>query len=95
MILPFILLFYLVAIKYFTPFILIVLFAIPRLVQILPAFAKPKPQIRPANFPEGQGGWPLYFASLAFLYNRVFGVCFILGLVVDVLIRIFLPEFRR
>ena len=95
MILPYILIIYLIATKYFTPLVLIVLFAIPRLRQILPAFTKPKPAERPADFPEGQGGWPLYFAPLAFRYNRSFGSLLILSLVTDVLIRIFLPAFWR
>ncbi len=95
LILPYFLLSYLVIIKYFTPLILIVLMAIPRLRQVLPAFRNPKPETRPLNFPEGQGGWPLYFAPLAFLYNRSFGKFFVLGLIADVLFRIFLPEFWR
>jgi 1,4-dihydroxy-2-naphthoate polyprenyltransferase len=95
MILPYFLLTCLVSIKYFTPFILIVLLAIPRLRQVLPAFTHPKPGTRPLNFPEGQGGWPLYFAPLAFWYNRSFGTYFVLGLVADVFIRIVLPEFWR
>jgi 1,4-dihydroxy-2-naphthoate polyprenyltransferase len=93
MILPYFLLTYLVAIKYFTPLIFITLVAVPHLRQVLPAFTHSKPETRPLNFPEGQGGWPLYFAPLAFLYNRSFGTYFVLGLVADVLIRIFLPAF--
>jgi 1,4-dihydroxy-2-naphthoate octaprenyltransferase len=95
MILPYFLLLYLVATKYFTPLILIVLIAIPRLRQVLPAFLKPKPATRPQDFPEGQGGWPLYFAPLAFGYNRSFGTLFLLGLVADVFIRLLLPTFWR
>ena len=95
MILPYFLLVYLVATKYFTPLILIVLIAIPRLRQVLPAFLKPKPATRPQDFPEGQGGWPLYFAPLAFGYNRSFGTLFVLGLIADVLIRLLLPAFWR
>jgi 1,4-dihydroxy-2-naphthoate octaprenyltransferase len=95
MILPYFLLVYLVATKYFTPLILIVLIAIPRLRQVLPAFLKPKPATRPQDFPEGQGGWPLYFAPLAFGYNRSFGTLFVLGLIADVLIRLLLPTFWR
>ena len=95
MILPYFLLLYLVATRYFTPLVLIVLFAIPRLRQVLPAFLKPKPMERPLDFPEGQGGWPLYFAPLAFTYNRSFGSLFVLSLIADVLIRIFLPAFWR
>ncbi|MEO7840287.1 MAG: prenyltransferase, partial [Anaerolineales bacterium] len=95
MVLPYFLLLYLVATKYFTPLILIVLIAIPRLRQVLPAFLKPKPATRPQDFPEGQGGWPLYFAPLAFGYNRSFGTLFVLGLIAEVLIRILLPTFWR
>jgi 1,4-dihydroxy-2-naphthoate octaprenyltransferase len=95
MILPYFLLAYLVTIKYFTPFILVVLFAVPQLRQVLSSFTQPRPQTRPLNFPEGQGGWPLYFAPLTFLYNRTFGICLMAGLAGDVLIRIFLPGFWR
>lgn len=95
MILPYPLLLYLTASRYFTPFILIVLFAIPQLRQVLPAFTHPRPETRPLHFPEGQGGWPLYFAPLAFSYNRSFGMFFVFGLILDVFLRIFLPAFWR
>jgi len=90
-ILQYSLLIYLVVAKYFTPLILIVLMAIPRLRTVLPAILNPKPATRPQDFPEGQGGWPLYFAPLAFWHNRSFGTLFVLGLFADVLIRILLP----
>ena len=93
MFLSYFLLTYLVTTKYFTPLVLVTLFALPRLRQVLPAFLKPKPEERPANFPEGQGGWPLYFAPLAFWYNRSFGALLALSLVADVLIRIYMPGF--
>ena len=90
---PYFILGYMIAIGYFTPVIALVLLALPRLRQILPTFLKAKPETRPSNFPDGQGGWPLYFAPLAFWYNRSFGTFFVLGLIVDVLLRIFLPTF--
>lgn len=93
MYLSYFLLAYLVAIKYFTPVVMIILLALPRFRQVLPAFLSPKPSERPKNFPQGQGGWPLYFAPLAFGYNRSFGTLFVLGLCADVLIRILLPSF--
>ena len=43
----------------------------------------------------GQGGWPLYFAPIAFRNNRSFGTLFMLGLLIDVALRIFLPTFWR
>ena len=95
MIFPYFLLIYLVAIKYFSPLILTVLLALPQLKAVLPVFLVPKPTRRPEDFPEGQGGWPLYFASIAFLYNRSFGTLFVMSVIVDVLVRIFLPELWR
>lgn len=87
MVLPYFLIVYLIALKSFSPILLITLFALPRLRQVLPAFLKPKPSERPAEFPEGQGGWPLYFAPLAFLYNRSFGSFFLLSLLADVILK--------
>ena len=93
MILPYFITAYLIAVKFFTPVMSIVLFAIPTLRMLYPAFMKPKPAERPADFPDGQGGWPLYFAPMSFLNNRKFGSLFMLGLLVDVLLRIFIPTF--
>jgi 1,4-dihydroxy-2-naphthoate octaprenyltransferase len=88
MILPYLFTFYLIATKFFTPVMLIVLFAIPTFKQIYPAFLKPKPEICPEGFPNGQGGWPLYFAPMAFWNNRKFGSLFMLGLILDVTLRL-------
>lgn len=90
MILPYFLVVYLITAKGFSPVLLITFFALPRLRQVMPAFLKPKPAERPAEFPEGQGGWPLYFAPLAFLYNRSFGSYFLLSLLADVILKKFL-----
>jgi 1,4-dihydroxy-2-naphthoate octaprenyltransferase len=95
MILPYILTLYLVAVKFFTPIMLIVFFAVPTLRQLWPAFQKPKPETRPADFPDGQGGWPLYFAPMSFLNNRKFGSLFMLGVLLDVILRVVIPTFWR
>jgi 1,4-dihydroxy-2-naphthoate octaprenyltransferase len=95
MVLPYLLVLGMIALKYFTPVMLIVFLALPTLLQILPFFLKPRPDTRPKWFPDGQGGWPLFFAPLAFRNNRSFGGLFMLGLLVDVLLRINLPTFWR
>jgi 1,4-dihydroxy-2-naphthoate octaprenyltransferase len=79
---------YLIAIRFFTPIMAIVLLAIPTFLQTYPALLKPKPDTRPADFPEGQGGWPLYFAPYAFRNNRSFGSLFMVGLLLDVALRL-------
>ena len=91
MIIPYFLTAYLIATKFFTPVMAIVLLAIPAFLKIYPIFLKPKPETRP----EGQLGWPLYFVGYAFFNNRKFGSLFMLGLLVDAALRIFLPAFWR
>ena len=91
MIVPYLLTAYLIATKFFTPFMAIVLLAIPAFLKIYPVFLKPKPE----TAPEGQLGWPLFFVGYAFFNNRKFGSLFMLGLLVDAVLRIFLPAFWR
>ena len=95
MILPYFFTGYLILAKFFTPVMLIVLLALPALRESLQPLTKPKPETRPEGFPDGQGGWPLYFAPIAFRNNRSFGSLFMLGLLLDVALRIFLPTFWR
>ncbi|MBM3125140.1 MAG: prenyltransferase [Chloroflexi bacterium] len=84
MVLPYFLTVYLILVKFFTPVMAIVIFAIPTFLKYYPVFLKPKPATRP----EGQPGWPLYFVGYAFYNNRKFGSLFMLGLLVDVSLRV-------
>lgn len=89
MIAPYLITLYLVFARFFTPMMLIVFLALPAFLKIYPIFMKPKP----ATHPEGSQGWPLYFVGYAFYNNRRFGSLFMLGLLVDVFLRIFIPTF--
>ena len=89
MIVPYLITLYLIFAKFFTPVMLIVFFALPAFMKIYPVFLKPKPKTPP----NGQMGWPLYFVGYAFYNNRRFGSLFMLGLLVDVLLRNFFPTF--
>lgn len=89
MVLPYLITLYLILVRFFTPVMLIVFFAFPAFMKIYPIFLKPKPETPP----DGQLGWPLYFVGYAFYNNRRFGSLFMLGLLVDVLLRNFLPAF--
>jgi 1,4-dihydroxy-2-naphthoate octaprenyltransferase len=93
MILPYLVVLGLIISKFFTPILLIVLLAIPTFLKVLPSLRQPKPDSRPDDFPEGQGGWPLYFAPLGFWNNRAFGSFFTLGILLDVAIRLLAPAF--
>jgi 1,4-dihydroxy-2-naphthoate octaprenyltransferase len=84
MIAAYLITFYLIAVKFFTPVLLIVLLALPTFLRIYPKFLQPKPKARP----EGQIGWPLYFVGYAFVNNRKFGSLFMFGLLIDVILRV-------
>ena len=84
MIAPYLITLYLIFAKFFTPVMLIVFFALPAFMKIYPVFLKPKPD----TAPEGQIGWPLYFVGYAFYNNRRFGTLFMVGLLLDVTLRL-------
>lgn len=82
---------YLVLIGFFTPVMLVVLLALPVFMQLAPMFRRPKPDEKPADYPDV---WPNYFVASAFVHNRRFGLFYLLGLVLDVvLVRYLLPLF--
>ena len=93
MVLPYIMVAVLIGMRYFTPVMLVVGLAVPTFLKLYPQFLKPKPETRPADFPDGQGGWPLFFAPQAFINNRAFGMWFMLGLILDVILRLVFPHF--
>lgn len=75
--------------RYFTPLMLIVLFDIPRLVTAVKILSRPRPETAPPGYPI----WPTYFSAFNFNHNRLFGGLFILALIGDTLLRLFLPAF--
>ncbi len=93
MALPYLLVVVLITTRYFTPVLLVVFMAIPTFLKMYPQFLKPKPETRPEGFPDGQGGWPLYFAPQAFINTRAFGTWFMSGMILDVIIRVVFPHF--
>lgn len=76
---------YLVAIRFFTPVMLLVFLALPTLRLAWRVYQQPKPAAPPEGYPFGV--WPLYFVGFAFMHNRRFGLLFLLGLIGDVILR--------
>jgi 1,4-dihydroxy-2-naphthoate octaprenyltransferase len=74
---------------YFTPVMLIVFLASKRLLTALKVLQNPLPAAAPPNYPF----WPTWFAAFCFNHNRLFGGLFILGLIIDTLLRLFVPGF--
>jgi 1,4-dihydroxy-2-naphthoate octaprenyltransferase len=64
---------------------LLVLLAIPKLVWASKVFSKPRPVEAPPELPPDV--WPLYLSAHAFVYNRLFGALFMVGLLGDVILK--------
>ena len=62
------------------------LVAVPRLIQVLGIYSKPKPDAPPENYPV----WPLWFVSAAFVLTRSAGGLLALGLLLDAIFPIYL-----
>ncbi len=69
------------------PWVFLVVLGIPRLLDVLKTFRKPKPEVAPASYI----GWPLWFVGWAFVHTRRTGGLFTLGLLLNVLVPITLP----
>lgn len=74
---------YLILVGFFTPVLLIVLLALRTFAQVLPLLRKPKPPEKPADFPDV---WPNYFVAAAFVHNRAFGLDYLMGLILNVVL---------
>jgi 1,4-dihydroxy-2-naphthoate octaprenyltransferase len=75
--------------RYFTPVMLIVFLASKDAWKALQRLSKPRPSEPPAGYPI----WPRWFSTVSFVHNRNFGNLFILGLLADTLLRVFVPSF--
>jgi 1,4-dihydroxy-2-naphthoate polyprenyltransferase len=78
---------YLVITGFFTPVMLIVFFAVPTFLKFLPMFRQPKPAEKPADYPDY---WPNYFVGAAFAHNRRFGLLYLLGLILNAVLVVFI-----
>jgi 1,4-dihydroxy-2-naphthoate octaprenyltransferase len=77
--------------RFFTPVVLIVFLAWGRAWNVIKLLSKP----RPTEPPPGFALWPRWFSTPQLLHIRLFGGLYILGLLVDNLLRIFMPAFWR
>jgi 1,4-dihydroxy-2-naphthoate octaprenyltransferase len=74
---------------FFTPAMLIVFFAGMDAWKAIRRLLKPRPAEPPAGYPI----WPRWFSTVSFVHNRNFGNLFLLGLLIDSILRIFTPLF--
>ena len=77
---------YLIVSGFFTLVMLAVFLAIPALLRVLPLFRQPKPSEKPANYPNV---WPNYFVAGTFYHNRSFGLWYLLGLIANAILVVY------
>jgi len=75
---------YLVLTGFFSPALLVVVFALRSFFRVLPIFRAPRPAEKPADYPDV---WPNYFVAAAFVHNREFGMLYLLGLILESLLK--------
>ena len=78
---------YLVLIGFFSPILLVVLLALPMFFKVLPMFRAPRPSEKPADYPDY---WPNYFVGSAFVHNRRFGTLYLVGLILESILNLFI-----
>ncbi len=76
---------YLVISGFFSWIMLVVFLALRAFRRIFPMFLAPKPDEKPADFPDV---WPNYFVAAAFFHNREFGLWFMLGLIINAALKV-------
>jgi 1,4-dihydroxy-2-naphthoate octaprenyltransferase len=62
--------------------LVLVIGALPLLLQVYQFYRTPKPEEPPKGYP----GWPLWFVAIAFIHNRRFGMLFVAGLALQLAI---------
>jgi 1,4-dihydroxy-2-naphthoate polyprenyltransferase len=77
---------YLVITGFFTPVMLVVFLAIPQFLRTLPMFRNPRPSEPPEEL---KSVWPNYFVAGAFVHNRRFGLFYLLGLIVNAILVVY------
>jgi 1,4-dihydroxy-2-naphthoate octaprenyltransferase len=76
-----------VLLRVFTPVMLVVFLAWKMFTATLKVFSQPRPAGPPPDYPAE--AWPMWYVSFAFVHNRDFGLWFLLGLIVDAVLRSF------
>jgi len=73
---------------FFTPVILIVLAGLTAIPRVWGMYKSPKPVTRPVEYDESI--WPLWFSAISFYHNKRYGMFFLLGLLVEIVLRLWI-----
>ncbi len=75
--------------RFFTPVMLLVFLAYKPALAALKRFSNPRPTEPPPGYPI----WPRWFSTVCFVHNIAFSNYFVIGLILDTLLKTFLPKF--
>ena len=75
---------YLVLTGFFSPALLVVVFALRSFFRVITIFRAPRPTEKPADYPDV---WPNYFVAGTFVHNREFGMLYLLGLILESILK--------
>ncbi|WP_376792461.1 prenyltransferase [Thermoflexus sp.] len=67
--------------------VLLILLSLPRLMEVLRTYLRPRPAVPPPGYPV----WPLWYVSWAFVFNRRAGALFLAGLLLNLVLPVYLP----
>ncbi|NPV75624.1 MAG: prenyltransferase [Anaerolineae bacterium] len=81
-VLQYLLVFYLVAVGYFSPVMLAVVLALYDAIRPLRMYLKPRPTEPPPDLQPGV--WPMWFVAASFVHNRTFGMIFLAAMIIQV-----------
>jgi 1,4-dihydroxy-2-naphthoate octaprenyltransferase len=73
---------------FFTPVMLIVLAALTAIPRVWAIYKAPKPENRPPEYDPSI--WPLWFSAISFFHNRRYGMFLMLGLILEVILRLWI-----
>lgn len=79
---------WLVVSGFFSPVMLLVLGGLTAIPRVWAMYRSPKPSQRPEDYDESI--WPLWFSAVSFFHNKRYGMFFLLGLILEIILRLWL-----
>ena len=73
---------------FFTPVMLVVLAALSAIPRVWAMYKSPKPESCPPEYDPSI--WPLWFSAISFYHNRRYGMFLMLGLILEVIMRLWI-----
>jgi 1,4-dihydroxy-2-naphthoate octaprenyltransferase len=73
---------------FFTPVMLLILGGLTAIPRVWAMYKNPKPESCPSDYDPSI--WPLWFSAISFYHNRRYGMFFMVGLILEVILRLWI-----